>query len=443
LRPVALAAAIVLVLLAGMAGTVFFPQALVVGGLNLAILPFALVLVLLIASPFSTTELRAALLWLGTPGLIALFLMEFPKTHVYTMFPAWAILVGVVLDRAVAGLERYVGRPPQLARIRTISLVLVGVVLLVVFGYYEYIVFVRHKPDFRRGYPDTLPPFYLTLYRDEHPPQGGGGFGFPHRGAWKAVGALYAQGTIQGSYGANEETLTSSWYVRQAAWCRDTADYYFISSVVHDREKIPVERVLQERPLVGRVWADGQPVLEIYGSQPVDSVMDYDLAELEKVFDAVATPDVWLWALKDPTPQHRVEACLGGRVCLLGFDVSPQVAAGEALSLNLYWQVTASFDRDYSVFTHVEVEGESIWGQNDGTPMCGSSPTAKWEPGEVVVDGRVLWIDSGTPPGEYPLLVGLYDPLTGERVPVSGNDANERGDTVQLGTVRIVAPTSH
>ena len=43
---------------------------------------------------------------------------------------------------------------------------------------------------------------------------------------------------------------------------------------------------------------------------------------------------------------------------------------------------------------------------------------------------------------EYPLWVGLYDPMTGERVPVSGGDANARGDTVYLGTVRVVAPSS-
>jgi hypothetical protein len=131
---------------------------------------------------------------------------------------------------------------------------------------------------------------------------------------------------------------------------------------------------------------------------------------------------------------------LADRVRLLGFDVSPQVEAGEVLSLNLYWQVEAPFDRDYSVFTHVEVEGENIWGQSDGIPVCGSLPTTKWQPGEVVVDGHVLPIDPATPPGEYPLLVGLYDAMTGERVMVSGSDANSRGDTVYLGMVRIVAP---
>ncbi|MFL7791771.1 MAG: glycosyltransferase family 39 protein [Anaerolineae bacterium] len=440
LRPAILGAPVLLVLVAGMAIAMFFPQVLVVGSLDLAILPFALTLVLLIASPRTTTEYRAVLLWFGVPALIALFLMQLPKTHVYTMFPAWAILVGVTLDRALSGIDRRVGRVLPAAGIRKAGLALAGVALLIVFGYYEYIVFVRHEPDLRRGYPETLPPFYLTFYRDDHPPVGGGGFGFPHRGGWKAIGALYAQGVLQGSYGANEETLTSSWYVRQAPWCRDAADYYFIASVIHDPESIPVNRVLREMYTVGRVWSDGQPVLMIYGRQAIDTIEDYDLAALEGVFDAAATPDVWLWALKDPTPRHHTDARLADRVRLLGFDVSPQVAAGEVLSLNLYWQVEAPFDRDYSVFTHVEVEGEGIRGQSDGIPVCGSLPTTKWQPGEVVVDGRTLLIDPATPPGEYPLLVGLYDAMTGERLRVSGSDANARGDTVYLGTVRVVSP---
>lgn len=440
LRPAGLATVVLLVLLAGMAVAVFFSRVLIAGSLNLAILPFAAALALLLASPRATTELRATLLWLGMPGLIALFLMQFPKTHVYTMFPAWAVLVGVALARAAAGLRRWTGSGELATRIQRIGLVSVSVLLVLVFGTYECIVFVRHTPDFRRGYPETLPPFYLTLYRDEHPPVGGGGFAFPHRGGWKAVGALYAQGVFQGSHAANEETLTSSWYIRQAAWCRDNADFYFISSVVHDPESIPVKRIYQEMHLVGRVWTDDRPVLEIYGREPTDSVIDYDLAELERAFDAAATPDVWLWALKDPTPLHHLDAHFGEQVRLLGFDAPPQIAAGDVLPLNLYWQATRPFERDYSVFTHVEVEGDHIWGQSDGTPVCGSLPTTQWEPVKVIVDSRALLIDPDTPPGEYPLLVGLYDPLTGERMRVSGGDANERGDTVYLGTVRVIAP---
>jgi 4-amino-4-deoxy-L-arabinose transferase-like glycosyltransferase len=441
LHPAALAVAALLALAAGFVVAMFFPQTLVIAGLNLAFLPFALTLALLVVSPGISTERRAILLWFSVPCLIALFLIQLPKTHVYTMFPAWVILVGVILDRAVAGLGRCIGRVLPAARIRRIGLILAGVALLIVFGYYEYIVFVRYAPDFRRGYPATRPSFYPTFYGDRTLSDGGG-FAFPHRGGWKAIDVLYARGVLQGSFGANEELFTTAWYVRHAPWCRDAADNYFITSVVHDIENIPEKRVRYEMHLVGHVWSNGRPVLEIYGRQPTDSVGDYDVAELEGAFDAATTPDVWLWALKDPVPQHSLDARLDERAHLLGFDISPQVTAGEILPLNLYWQSEIPFDRDYTIFVHVEVEGEHIWGQSDGIPVCGSLPTTKWQPGKVIVDGHAVPIDPDTPPGEYPLWVGLYDLATGERLRVSGRDANSRGDTVYLGTVRVVAPTA-
>ncbi|MGD8968354.1 MAG: glycosyltransferase family 39 protein, partial [Anaerolineae bacterium] len=448
LHPKALALAIQAAFVAGVAVVLFFPEVFVVRGLNLAILPFATVLAILILSSFITSELKAALLWFGVPFLIALFLMERPKTHVYTMFPAWVILVGVAFGQVSGDAGRRLNRGSDLGIGRsgwsTHALrwgsTLVALALLAIFGYYIYIVFVRHTPDFRRdGYPDTRPPFYITFYGDWDP--GGGGFAFPHRGGWKAVGALYAEGVLQGSYRSNEESITTSWYTRQAPWCGKSPDYYFITSVAHDRWDIHPNRVRRENDLLGRVWSDGQVILEIYSSKPVDTPVDYDLAELERVFDAATRPDVWLWGLKDPVPLYRVDASLGKRASLMGFDAPRHVSPGEVLSTVLYWQPLSSFDRYYNVFVHVEVEGKQIWGQSDEAPVCGSESTKNWQPGEVVVDGHTLRIDPAIPPGEYPLLAGLYDPMTGERVPVTGQDANAWGNAVRLGAVQVVAQT--
>jgi 4-amino-4-deoxy-L-arabinose transferase-like glycosyltransferase len=428
------------VLFAGMVAVAAFPQAFVVGSLNLALVPFVATLILLIALPGVEAEVRATLLWFSLPFLIALFLMQKPKTHVYTMFPAGVILVGVTLDRIITAIDRRVGQLLKAAWVRRIGLLLIGVAVLAVFGYYIAIVFVRHTPDFKRGYPATRPAFYPTFYGDEFPKDGG--FGFPHRGGWKAVGALYAQGVLQGSYSANEETITTSWYVRGVPWCRDAADYYFITSVVHDEDKIPEDRIRRNNHLVGRVWSEGQAVLEIYGHQPVDEPVDYDLAELEGVFDDAALPNVWLWALEPTAPQRRVDARVEDRAILVGADMSDQVVAGETMALALHWQPIAAFDGDYVVFVHVEVEGERIWGQSDARPVCGTLPTIDWVPGETVIDGRFLRIDPATPPGEYPVIVGLYDPQTGERLPVSGSDANEWGNAIYLGTVQVLPPAS-
>jgi 4-amino-4-deoxy-L-arabinose transferase-like glycosyltransferase len=432
--------AVGIVLFVSMMAVAAFPQVFVVGDWNLALIPFAATLALLIVLPRVKSEVRATLLWFSLPCLIALFLMQKPKTHVYTMFPAGTALIGLTLSRVVTGLDRRVGRVMSSARIRRVGLFLTGVAVLAVFGTYIYVVFVRHEPDFRRGYPETRPAFYPTFYGDESPK--GGGFGFPHRGGWKAVGALYARGVLQGSYSANEETITTSWYVRGVPWCRDEADYTFITKVVHDQDKIPEDRIRREKTLVGCVWSEGQPVLEIYGDQAVDEPADYDLAELERVFDNVARPDVWLWALEPPAPQRRVDARVGERAVLLGADMPDQAVAGGTLALALYWQPVAAFERDYIVFAHVEVEGQALWGQHDGNPVCGSMPTTDWEPGQTVIDGRLLPIDPATPPGEYPVVVGMYDYQTGERLPVSGRDANAWGNGIQVGTVQVLSPAT-
>jgi hypothetical protein len=448
LHPKAYALAIETAFVAGLTGVLFFPEVFVVRGLNLAILPFAIVLAVLILSSRITNELRATLVWFSVPFLVALFLMARPKTHVYTMFPAWVMLVGVAFSQVTAGVVRRLnrgsdpgsGQSSWSSRALRWGPTVVAAALLAVFGFYIYIVFVRHTPDFRRdGYPATRPPFYVTFYGDWDP--GGGGFAFPHRGGWKAVGALYAQGVLQGSYRSNEESITTSWYTRQAPWCGKSPDYYFISSVTHDRWDIHPNRVRRENDLLGRVWSDGQVILEIYSSRTVAGPADYDLTELERVFDAATQPDVWLWGLKDPVPLSRVDASLGESAALVGFDAPGHVAPGEVLSTVLYWQPLTALDRYYNVFVHVEVEGEQIWGQSDEAPACGSESTKDWQPGEVVTDGHTLRVDPATPPGKYPLLAGLYDPMLGERVSVTGQDANAWGNAVILGTVRVVAVT--
>ena len=462
LRPAPLAMAIQATLAAGLVGIALFPQALVIRGINLAFLPFAATLAALIASPGVTTELKATFLWFGVPFLVASFLTRKPGTHFYTMFPPWAILVGATLSHLIAALDARIGQsspglprsslPRYLsgrgarwtARIPGPALMLGSVVLLAVFGYYTYIVFVRHTPDYLRGYPATRPPFYPVVYGDQVPRYGN--FGFPHRGGWKAIGALYAQDVLQGSYSANENAKITSWYTRGAARCRDAADYYFITGVIHDFDdikKIPVDRIRAENHLLGRVWSDGRLILEIYSRQPVAPPIDYDLAELQGVFDAATRPDLSLRALGQPMPQYRVDARLGERARLIGFDAPRRVVAGAALTLVLYWEPLAPFDRHYHVFAHIEVEGERIWGQSDASPACGRKPTTEWQPGRLVIDAHSLPVDPATPPGEYPLLAGLYDPMRGERLPVVGPDTNPYGNAVRLGTVTVVAPTTN
>jgi hypothetical protein len=138
--------------------------------------------------------------------------------------------------------------------------------------------------------------------------------------------------------------------------------------------------------------------------------------------------DILLVALPSKWPpnaldiEQHLEANLGDRVRLLGYNIKSSLRPGDNLHLTLFWRALSKMDRDYTIFTHL-VDGESrIWGQQDNPPVDGFYLTSQWEEGDIVRDGYNLVISPDAPPGEYWIEVGMYLPETGERLEVRGEE---------------------
>jgi len=101
-------------------------------------------------------------------------------------------------------------------------------------------------------------------------------------------------------------------------------------------------------------------------------------------------------------------------------DQTPSVALATALllSANHGFQMEASWVACYVVFTHLLSEGmDRLVAQHDGLPVEGRRPTTGWVQGEAIVDAHLLhWREEYV--GTCPVEIGLYDPLSGERLPV-------------------------
>jgi hypothetical protein len=131
---------------------------------------------------------------------------------------------------------------------------------------------------------------------------------------------------------------------------------------------------------------------------------------------------------------------------LLGFRLSGgehethelMLSPGDALHLSLYWQADSPSDIPYTVFTHLFGPDGQLYGQWDNPPVRGSYPTNQWSPGESVVDPYEIPVSPDAPPGEYHLLVGLYDPVTGARLPVLDDNGQATGDSIQLNQIITV-----
>ncbi|MCL6646801.1 MAG: DUF2079 domain-containing protein [Chloroflexi bacterium] len=134
----------------------------------------------------------------------------------------------------------------------------------------------------------------------------------------------------------------------------------------------------------------------------------------------------------EQTPPRRWELPAGvqpreetlSAVALAGVRVTPPRARpGATVTVELVWRAEARLARDWSVFLHLVAADGKLIAQHDGPPLGGVRPTSSWEAGEYLVDPRRLPLPSDLPPGEYQLIAGLYDPLSGERLVGNGRDA--------------------
>jgi hypothetical protein len=98
------------------------------------------------------------------------------------------------------------------------------------------------------------------------------------------------------------------------------------------------------------------------------------------------------------------------------------------LDIILYWQAQRHISTDYKIFVHVfEPETGKPVAQDDSIPHRGGLPTTFWWPGEIVYDQIPIYLE-GTPAGTYGIAIGVYDPQTGERLPVVDNQGKSASD---------------
>ena len=115
-------------------------------------------------------------------------------------------------------------------------------------------------------------------------------------------------------------------------------------------------------------------------------------------------------------------------------ETPQQASPGEAATVALHWRAATQPSASFKVSVQLLNENNQVVAQHDGLPAGGSRPTDGWQAGETVVDNHGLPIPAGAPPGDYRLIVALYDAETGVRLPV------QEADHLALGAVNVVRP---
>lgn len=134
-------------------------------------------------------------------------------------------------------------------------------------------------------------------------------------------------------------------------------------------------------------------------------------------------------------PQVSSNIVFGDVFHLVGYDgLQTSLAPGAAMSLTFYWQVAKAPSDNYSLYLHLMPAGSNQpLAQADGAPGPVSRPTLTWLlPSETLVsEPFTLEIPKDAPKGQYQLLMGVYQPYTGQRL------STTQGSEVLLATVQI------
>lgn len=120
-------------------------------------------------------------------------------------------------------------------------------------------------------------------------------------------------------------------------------------------------------------------------------------------------------------PETYIRADFGDVATLYGYDYDEQ--ASETINYKIYWQAQQPTNTDYVLFNHLMNldTGEFFPVFDRLIGHNGANPTSTWEANQWLFDEFELERPADLPSGRYQLVVGLYNPVDGTRLPVNGD----------------------
>lgn len=128
-------------------------------------------------------------------------------------------------------------------------------------------------------------------------------------------------------------------------------------------------------------------------------------------------------------PDTLLDGAFENGVHLLGYRLGRETGS---LQLELAWATGRPLGSDYAVFVHLRDRNGANQAFGDGPPLDGRWPTSLWPVGYLLTDPHDVPLPPGLPPGDYELVVGLYDPRTTQRVGLTTGGSEVRLETVSL-----------
>jgi hypothetical protein len=132
---------------------------------------------------------------------------------------------------------------------------------------------------------------------------------------------------------------------------------------------------------------------------------------------------------------HSYQAVFDGRAGLIKAEIALDRNRAQ---VTLTWDCLGSFEPPETLFAHAIDTNDQLAAQSDGDPLRNLYPLSQCQPGEQIRDIRAIPVT----PGTYTIQIGIYNRITGERLPVV--DANGQAIPSRAATIgQLTWPPTH
>jgi hypothetical protein len=132
------------------------------------------------------------------------------------------------------------------------------------------------------------------------------------------------------------------------------------------------------------------------------------------VVEIHGVPYAWIYQVPRPMA-HELPADFGDALHLRGYTLDENQAEVGVYTLHLSWETLRANSTDYAAFAHVIGPDGQRYAQID--PRV---PTSRLGANRLITTDLQLRLPPNAPAGTYQLVLGLYDPASGQRLSLSG-----------------------
>lgn len=173
------------------------------------------------------------------------------------------------------------------------------------------------------------------------------------------------------------------------------------------------------------------------------TVTVFDAAHPDHDFTTVTLAQANLPALPRH-PYHELDVDAGGSLLFRGYRVDGEerddtvaMPADRRLGVTFDVQSLRPIYQNLKLFVHLVGPDGRVWPQQDEMVGGVGRQTGSWQSGETARQTVVVGLPPDAPPGEYAFELGVYDPATGQRLPVLGDDGKPSGDAARFGKIIV------